>query len=198
MQLLPRVVPVPALNRRHLLKNHKTRRKTLLEKIRRNAFFIAAAFFLWQGWSSADASPPKTDEEETPATKVPVIRESFLRNLEQERGEVPADPFALLQKVLAAQEVNEEEGVGNFSDTDSALVQKNKRSLRLESTFRANHNWIARINGHSLREGEALPGFDEKQPPILVFVQGTQAILEYDGQQIRLDLAGEASVLVDQ
>ncbi len=170
----------------------------MLEKIRRNAFFIAAAFFLWQGWSSANASPPETEEEEAPAIKVPVIREDFLRSLDEERGDAPSDPFALLQKVLASQLEQEADGLGISSTTNTPTVEKSKLSLRLESTFRANQRWIARINGHSLRVGEELPNFDEKQPPVVVFVQGTQAILEYDGQQILLDLAGEASVSVDK
>lgn len=50
----------------------------MLDKVRRNAFLIAAGFFLWQGWSAAQAQAP--EEEVKPARDLPSLSAEFLRS----------------------------------------------------------------------------------------------------------------------
>ena len=180
------------------------RRKTLLDKVKRNGFFIVAAFFAWQGWSSANATPEALiveDGEEggvQSQLKVPDIRASFLRGMaEDDASEAPKDPFGALQQQVAAMAELGVTDDGGFSASADAEAVSSRLTLRLESTMHANHSWIARINGHSLRVGESLPGFDENQPPVLVSVGGTIAKLRYNDEMIVLDLTGQASVSVD-
>jgi len=174
----------------------------LLDKVKRNAFFIAAVFFLWQGWSSATAAPDLEEEEkEKSSLIVPSIRGNFLRGADpEETADPPEDPFGLLSKALEKQAAAMQQLGVNDSNLPTDSVPEASSSqlmLRLESTMHANHTWIARINGHMLRVGDTLPGFDENQPPVLVSVEGTLAQLRYDGQLIVLDLSGEASVSVN-
>ena len=176
----------------------------MLDKVKRNGFFIVAGFFAWQGWSSANATPEalvmEDGEEGDVQTeiKVPDIRASFLRNMADDgSGEVPKDPFGALQQqvdAMAELGVTDAGGLSASADTETT---SSRLSLRLDSTMHANHSWIARINGHSMRVGETLPGFDENQPPVLVSVSGTVAKLRYNDEMIVLDLTGQASVSVD-
>jgi len=175
----------------------------LLDKVKRNAFFIVAGFFVWQGWSSANATPEALlvtegeEEANKSGVKVPDIRASFLRSMSEDPSEAPTDPFGALEKQVAAMAelgVTDDGGFSTSSDTETTST---RLTLRLESTMHANHSWIARINGHSLRVGEVLPGFDENQPPVLVSVSGTVARLHYKDETIVLDLTGQASVSVD-
>lgn len=181
------------------------RRRIMFDKIRRNAFFLAAFFFLWQGWSSVHAAP-ETDEdaeEEKKAGRIPSIRANFLRGAGEADAEAPTDPFGVLQQALEKQAAAMEElgvtdsgVIPDVSGTETAAAST-ASILRLESTMRANRSWVARINGQTLQVGDALRGFDENQPPVLVSVDGTVAKLRYDSQIITLDLTGEASVSVD-
>jgi len=176
----------------------------LLDKVKRNAFFIVAGFFAWQGWSSANATPEELllaaeegDGSQT-ALKVPDIRASFLRSLEEGGNSgAPKDPFGALQQQVAAMAALGVTDDGGYSAAIDTETSASGLTLRLESTMHANHSWIARINGHSLRIGEVLPGFDENQPPVLVSVSGTVAKLRYFDELIVLDLTGQASVSVD-
>lgn len=178
----------------------------MFEKIRRNAFFLAAVFFLWQGWSSVHAAPETdgSEEEEKKISRMPSIRANFLRGADDAQTEAPTDPFGILQQALEKKAAAMEElGVtdsGPISDLggDTESAAANSASLlRLESTMRIGRSWVARINGQTLGIGDSLEGFDENQPPVLVSVEGTLAKLRYDGQIINLDLTGEASVSVD-
>lgn len=175
----------------------------MLNKVKRNAFFIVAGFFVWQGWSSANATPEELmvvegEEDETKTVvKVPDIRASFLRSLSDGSVDSPTDPFGALQKQVAAMAELGVTDDGGFSASTDADTTSSRLTLRLESTMHANHSWIARINGHSLRVGEILPGFDENQPPVLVSVSGTVVKLHYKDETIVLDLTGQASVSVD-
>ena len=175
----------------------------MLDKVKRNAFFIVAGFFAWQGWSSANATPEELiveegEDEGQTTIKVPDIRASFLRGaVEDGSSEAPKDPFGALQQQVEAMAelgVTDAGGLSVSAETETAST---RNTLRLESTMHANHSWIARINGHSLRVGEVLPGFDENQPPVLVSVSGTVAKLRYNDEMIVLDLTGQASVSVD-
>lgn len=187
------------------LLHHAIRRRIMFDKIRRNAFFIAAFFFLWQGWSSVNAAPATDEdgEEEKKASRVPSIRANFLRGAAEADAEAPTDPFGVLQQALQKQAAAMEElgvtdsgVIPDVAGTDTTAASS-ASILRLESTMRANRSWIARINGQTLRVGDSLRGFDENQPPVLVSVDGTVAKLRYDSQVIILDLTGEASVSVD-
>ena len=175
----------------------------MLDKVKRNAFFIVAGFFAWQGWSSANATPEELlvaegeEDKKQNTVNVPDIRASFLRSMSDDSSETPTDPFGALEKQVAAMAELGVTDDGGFSAATDTEATSTRLTLRLQSTMHANHNWIARINGHSLRVGETLPGFDENQPPVLVSVSGTVVKLHYRDETIVLDLTGQASVSVD-
>jgi len=198
----------------------------LFNKVRRNAFLIAAAFFLWQGWSALQAKAPA--EEAKAQLPLPKLEASYLRGPDsplpafdalmgdrQPAAELgpdgaPAagslagvgDPFHMMRNSLAKQEeAMAELGVAAQPSgvVESALAVRPQAVLQLQSTLKPPHGAAtAIINGHILSVGEALPSFDEDHPPVLIEVSGTKAILRYDGQQITLDVAGTASVSVDR
>lgn len=178
----------------------------MLDKVRRNAFLIAAIFFLWQGWSSVNAAPDTGEDEEEAkkSPRVPSIRANFLRGAEDADPEAPTDPFGVLKAALEKQAaamnelgVTDDGGPVEASNPEAAAQAAAASVLRLQSTMRVNRQWVARINGQTLRVGDSLRGFDDNQPPVLVSVEGTLAKLRYDGQVVTLDLSGEASVSVD-
>jgi hypothetical protein len=179
---------------------------TLLNKIKNNAFLVVGIFFLWQGWSGSQVAEPevkKKEEQRLPAIRATFIREGP-REVEAAEASAPRDPFSLAKMRLAASMAEKEEamselgvhdGGGNYSSTDAAVVPQ--LALNLQSTMKAGGVWIARINGHTLRIGDALPDFDEESPPVVVSIEGSVAQLRYNEMLVTLDIAGEASVSVE-
>lgn len=205
----------------------------MLDKIKRNAFLIAAGFLMWQGWSATQA---QATEEASDARPLPTLRADDLRGPdsppspyaigsasaagagggggangesvgeEGDNGPAVTDPFRVLRESLAKQEAAMAElgvqsqagdvvpgGVPGASELPSQAI------LQLQSTLKPPRGEpTAIINGQILRVGETLSGFDDDQPPLLVEVAGTKAVLRYDGNLITLDVAGTASVAVDR
>ncbi|MDJ0521929.1 MAG: hypothetical protein QNJ90_07615 [Planctomycetota bacterium] len=60
--------------------------------------------------------------------------------------------------------------------------------IELQSVLALSGGGVALISGRTVRVGEKVKGFDKKQPPVLVSVSGTSAVVEYRGQRIELDL----------
>lgn len=185
----------------------------MLDKIKRNAYLVVGIFFLWQGWSGTQVEGAV--EEEKSEQRMPAIRASYIREGESQMENVggegadateasvaPRDPFglaklklAMIQQDRAMAELGVHDGSGFDAEVDT--VSKTKHALNLQSTMNAGGVWVARINGHTLRVGDQLPGFDEEAPPVLVSVEGLVAQLRYNGLLVTLDLSGEASVSVE-
>jgi len=138
----------------------------MLDKLRRNAFLIAAGFLLWQGWSAAQAQAP--EEEAKQAREMPTLRADYLRGpdsppstFEPPAGEgegeanagdpetpaealatsVLGDPFRVLKSNLAKQEaimaeLNGEQVETLVNNPDAAVSAAAQGILQLQSTLK--------------------------------------------------------------
>lgn len=138
----------------------------MLDKVRRNAFLIAAGFFLWQGWSGAQAQAPEGKAQEP--RELPSLRADYLRGpdsppstfeahtgtkevggeagVPETPGEALAtsvlgDPFRVLKSNLAKQEaimagLNGEQGDALVSNPGAAVSAAAQGILQLQSTLK--------------------------------------------------------------
>lgn len=176
----------------------------MFSQIKHNAFLIVGAFFLWQGWSGAQAtasSAESQDELHMPEIQVSYLREGANEEATYAATNPPRDPFGLA-KLRRAQEEQERVmaelnvSVDSDSFTEIDPVARTPFSLVLQSTMNAGGVWVARINGHNLHIGDQLPNFQEGGSAVLVAVVGRTAQVLHNGELVLLDLDGVASVSV--
>jgi len=188
----------------------------VLDLIKRFGHVIAAAIIAWYAYSGVEAARskkatvPKLDR--IPAASFP------LRAKGEADLEVPKDPFyrewapygpeysteAIAARKRAEQDRQDAEVKAARAarakareKANAAKATKRRRegldrfhpfTLRLDAVLAGASGGVARISGHTLRLGDAVPGCDKAHPPVLSAIRGDGVTITYRGTRLRLDI----------
>jgi len=168
---------------------------------------LAGALFAWSGWSGLEedgGAPP----EERP--RLPAILVADAETREDASSPVPtADPFQAdwapygpePEPVQAAAPPAVEDDPPPepvaVDPAPRAAPAVSSFTLRLDSVVGGGAaGGVARLNGHTVAVGEAVPGLDGEAPPVLVRVDGAAVELEHRGRTLRLHIIDRPVLVV--
>lgn len=176
----------------------------MLDFVRKHCFTLAIGILLWQGWSRSQAAEPNSSEGVEP---LPAPQRIAPEEVEMRAPGAPAaamnDPFYLAELLAqraaeaAARSQPQDQGTGGSGGTTGVEVSAGPGvpvlRVVLQSTLPGapGRAWI---NGADVVVGDAVPGADPEQPPVLLEVGGTSVVVGWRGKRFRIDLDGTAPV----